>query len=96
MCICVKAEYIVYVMLQCIVLCLLGVSETTAFNQLAARVLQPPRWCTRCPAPCSKLLSKWLSPAELGRTPLRGGEWCLDTPLPPVFRHGQCRLNDGV
>lgn len=64
---------------------------TSAFNELARRVLRIPSWCTRCRGDCRTLLGKWLPPSEIGS--VRGNYWCMDVPVPARFQHGKCVLN---
>lgn len=69
-----------------------GRAATREFNRAMQPVLRVPPWCSRCDRGCKKLLAKWLAPEQIGNAG-RGSEWCLRTPPPPKFRHGQCVLN---
>ena len=69
-----------------------GAKATREFNRAMQPVLRVPPWCSRCDRGCKKLLAKWLAPEQIGNAG-RGSEWCLRTPPPPKFRHGQCVLN---
>lgn len=78
-------------------LCGLGGSDpepTRAFNELARQLLRVPPWCSRCNGPrgCQPLLRQWLTAEQIGAS-ARRSEWCMHTPAPPPFQHGQCVPN---
>ena len=72
-------------------------SDASALNRLSQRLLKVPQWCAKCFQPCKEELAKWLGP-NVGGSSLPwgmggGNYYCLDVPLPPAFKHGECVAN---